>query len=78
MKNFVFLYCVEYTDISGEGTKVDYGLLYADNFTDAAHCLEENIYGSDLIKIKELEPFDTTAIFTKNTYDTIRKELNTL
>lgn len=76
MKNYVCLYSVEYMSVDDKTT--DYGLLYADNFADAVNQLEEHIYGSDLLKINSLELFDTTAIFREETFNLVRKDLETL
>lgn len=77
MKNYVCLYSVEYMSVDDDKT-TDYGLLYADNFADAVNQLEEHIYGSDLLKINSLELFDTTAIFREETFNLVRKDLETL
>ena len=54
MKAYVCLYSVEYMTIDSGDLKVDYGLIYADNFTDAVTQLEQDIYGEDLMKINKL------------------------
>lgn len=74
MKPFVCLYSVEYMDIE-ENIKLDYGLIYADNFTDAVDQLEHYLYGEDLVKITSMELFDTCAAFSEETFKLVRKEL---
>lgn len=74
MKNYVCLFSVEYIDIENE-TKTEYGLIYADDFRDAMNQLEGHIYGDDLVKINSMELFDTTAVFTKEVFNIIRKEI---
>ena len=74
MKNYVCLFSVEYINIENE-TKTEYGLIYADDFRDAMNQLEGHIYGDDLVKINSMELFDTTAVFTKEVFDLIHKEI---
>lgn len=74
MKNYVCLFSVEYIDIENE-TKTEYGLIYADDFRDAMNQLEGHMYGDDLVKINSMELFDTSAVFTKEVFDLIHKEI---
>jgi hypothetical protein len=74
MKNYVCLFSVEYINIDNE-TKTEYGLIYADDFRDAMNQLEGHIYGDDLVKINSMELFDTSAVFTKEVFDLIHKEI---
>lgn len=74
MKNYVCLFSVEYINIDNE-TKTEYGLIYADDFRDAMNQLEGHIYGDDLVKINSMELYDTTAVFTKEVFNIIRKEI---
>ncbi len=74
MKNYTCLYSIEYLD-SNNNVKTGYGLLYVDNFVEAVTQLEEDLYGNDLIKINEIELFDTSAYFTKEVYALVKKEL---
>lgn len=74
MDKYVCLYSVDYIGIN-EDIKTEYGLIYANNFTNAVEILEKELYGSDLMKINGLELLDTTAVFTKQTYEIIQKEL---
>lgn len=74
MKNYVCLFSVEYIDIENE-TKTEYGLIYADDFRDAMNQLEGHIYGDDLVKINSMELFEATAVFTKEVFDLIHKEI---
>lgn len=76
MKEFVCLYSIDYYNSVSEKTETEYGLIFADNFTDAVKTLEEDIYGNDLIKINEIELLDTIAKFSKEVYALIKKELN--
>lgn len=62
-----------------EGTnKVEQGLCFANSFAQAAEWLEKTLYGDHLIEIQHLELFDTCPIFTEETWNIMRKELNTL
>lgn len=74
MKNYVCLFSVEYIDIENE-TKTEYGLIYADDFRDAMNQLEGHMYGDDLVKINSMELFDTSAVFTKEVFDLVHKEI---
>lgn len=74
MKNYVCLFSVEYINIDNE-TKTEYGLIYADDFRDAMNQLEGHIYGDDLVKINSMELFDTAAVFTKEVFNLIHKEI---
>lgn len=74
MKNYVCLFSVEYINIDNE-TKTEYGLIYADDFRDAMNQLEGHIYGDDLVKINSMELFDTSAVFTKEVFDLVHKEI---
>ena len=74
MKNYVCLFSVEYVNIDNE-TKTEYGLIYADDFRDAMNQLEGHIYGDDLVKINSMELFDTSAVFTKEVFDLVHKEI---
>lgn len=76
MKEFVCLYSIDYYNSVTEKTKTEYGLIFADSFTDAVKTLEEDIYGDDLVKINEIELLDTIAQFSKELYALIKKELN--
>lgn len=77
MKPFVCLYSVEYMD-DDKSIKLAYGLIYADNFTDAVDQLEHYLYGEDLVKITSMELFDTHAAFSEETFKLVRKELTEL
>ena len=78
MKSYVCLYSVEYMIIDDRDITTDYGLIYADNFTDAVEQLEKYIYGEDLMKINSIELFDTSAIFSEETFNRVRKDLEAL
>ena len=73
MYPLVCLYSVIYM-YDDEETE-EHGLIYADSFADAAHCLED-LYSTDLVKITNLELYDTVACFSAETMAMIRKELN--
>lgn len=76
-KTFICMYSVIYNDESGVN-KEDYGMIFANSFADAADYLEKVIYGEDLIEITHMELLDTCPIFTKGTWELMKKELNTL
>lgn len=76
MKEFVCLYSIDYYNSVTEKTETEYGLIFADSFTDAVKTLEEDIYGDDLVKINEIELLDTIAQFSKELYALVKKELN--
>lgn len=76
MKEFVCLYSIDYYNSVTEKTETEYGLIFADSFTDAVKTLEEDIYGDDLVKINEIELLDIIAQFSKELYALIKKELN--
>lgn len=76
MKEFVCLYSIDYYNSVTEKTETEYGLIFADSFTDAVKTLEEDIYGDNLVKINEIELLDTIAQFSKELYALIKKELN--
>lgn len=76
-KTYICLYSVIYNDHEGNN-KADYGMIFANSFADAANYLEEVLYGEDLIEITHMELLDTCPIFTKETWETMKKELNTL
>lgn len=74
MNPFVCLYSVIY--MYDDKETEEHGLIYADSFADAAHCLEQDLYGTNLVKITNLELYDTVACFSAETMAMIRKELN--
>lgn len=74
MKDFICLYEVEYCDIENQ-VKTEYGLLHVDNFREAMEILEGELYGDDLVKVNSMELFDTAAVFTKETFALMRREL---
>ena len=76
MKKFVCLYSIDYYNSVAEKTETEYGLIFADSFTDAVKTLEEDIYGDDLVKINEIELLDTIPQFSKELYALVKKELN--
>lgn len=77
-ENYICLYSViYYNDVSGEN-KEDFGMIFADSFAGAAEYLEKVLYGEDLIEITHMELLDTCPVFTKETWETMKKELNTL
>lgn len=74
MKNFICLYSVDYWSYD-EKEKTEYGLLHADDFRDAMNQLEGHIYGNDLMKINFMELYETTAVFSKEVFELVRKEI---
>jgi hypothetical protein len=58
--------------------KLDYGLIYADSFTDAVDQLEHHIYGESLMNITSMELFDTHAALSKETFKLVKKDLEIL
>lgn len=76
MKEFVCLYSIDYYNAVTEKTEIEYGLIFADSFTDAVKTLEEDVYSDDLVKINEIELLDTIPQFSKELYDLIKKELS--
>ena len=74
---YICLYSVIYNNDSGQNQE-DFGMIFADSFANAAEYLEKVLYGEDLVEITHMELLDTCPIFTKETWDTMRKELNTL
>lgn len=77
MKYYICLYSLTYLDCD-DNPKEANGLIYADNFTDAVTQLERDIYGDDIIKINEIELYESLALFSKETFETIKKELNSI
>ncbi len=76
-KTYICLYSVIYNNESGDNVP-DYGMIFANSFTEAAEYLETILYGEDLMEITHMELLDTCPVFTKDTWELIRKELNTL
>lgn len=74
MKSYVCLFQVEC--IFNGVSKEEYGLIYADNFCDAMEQLENEMYGNDLIQINRMELFDTAALFTKDVYLLLQRQLS--
>lgn len=77
MKDYTCLYSVEAIGIEDKPETV-YGVLFADSFTDAVQQLESHYFGSDLLKINDVELFDCSPQMTRETYLALRKELNEL
>lgn len=74
MKSYVCLFQVECM-INGE-SKEEYGLVYANDFRDAMEQLEGEMYGNDLIQIHSMELFDTAALFTRDVYLLLQRQLS--
>ena len=74
MKEFVCLFEIECLDLENK-VQTEYGLIYADNFRDAMEQLEGSMYGNELIKINSMELFDCSAIFSKEVFALVRKEI---
>lgn len=77
MKYYICLYSLTYLDCDGNPKEAN-GLIYADSFTDAVTQLETDIYGNDIIKINEIELYENLALFSKETFKIIKKELNSI
>lgn len=76
-KSYICLYSVIYNDDSG-GNVPDYGMIFANSYADACEYLEKVLYGEDLIEITHMELLDTCPVFTKETWEIMKKELNSL
>lgn len=74
MSEYVCLYTVDYYNLESK-IETERGLLFAASFVDAVTQLETHIYGQDLAKIHEMELYDTTAVFSQETFNLIKKEL---
>lgn len=76
-KSYICLYSVIYNDEEGVN-KPDYGFLFANSFADAADYLEKVLYGEELVEITHMELLDTCPVIAKETWDVLRKDLNSL
>lgn len=76
-KSYICLYGVIYNDEEGVN-KPDYGFLFANSFADAADYLEKVLYGEELVEITHMELLDTCPVISKETWDILRKDLNSL
>ena len=74
---YTCVYSVIYLNEDGVNEKAN-GITFADSFADAAHQLETEIFGDDLISIINIELYDVCPIFSDETINLIRKELNEL
>lgn len=72
---FICLFEVQYLDEVNIETKSECGMIFASSFEDAAHYLEQELYGDNLLKITHLELLDTSPIFSKDLWSKMRKEL---
>ena len=77
MGAYVFLYSVEALNYDNK-TQTYNGLVYADDFAGAMKIIEGELYGNDLIKINEIECYDTTPYFSKETFLKMKEELESL
>lgn len=75
MKNYNCLYSVLFSDADGN-QQTDYGMLFADSFADGVDQLERILYGDDLIGITHMELIENSPVFSKETWERIREELN--
>ena len=73
--NYICLFSVIYINTEGEN-KEECGFCMADSFADAAHYLETKLYGSDLVEITHMELLDCCPVMSKDTWETLRKELH--
>lgn len=74
---YTCVYSVIYLNEDGVGEKAS-GITFADTFADAAHQLETEIFGNDLISITNIELYDVCPLLSDETINLIRKELNEL
>lgn len=74
---YVCVYSVIYLNEEGVNERGN-GITFVDNFADAAHQLETEIFGEDLISIINIELYDVCPLFSDDTINLIRKELNEL
>lgn len=74
---YVCVYSVIYLNEEGVSARGN-GITFADSFADAAHQLETEIFGEDLISIINIELYDVCPLFSDDTINLIRKELNEL
>ena len=72
---FICLFEVQYFDEVNIETKNECGMIFTDSFENAAHYLEREIYGDNLLKITHLELLDTSPVFSKGLWNKMRKEL---
>lgn len=71
---YICLYSVIYSN-DGQNQE-DFGMIFANSFANAAEYLEKVLYGEDLVEITHMELLDTCPIFTKETWEIMKKELN--
>lgn len=74
MKEFVCLFEIECLDLENK-VQTEYGLIYANDFRDAMEQLEGHMYGNELVKINSMELFEASAIFSKEVFALVRKEI---
>lgn len=77
IKNYIALFKVLYNNAEGEDVE-ECGFCFADSFVDTAHYLEECLYGEGLIEIRHIELIKTCPIVSNDTWEAMRKELNSL
>ena len=74
MKKFTCLFKIEYIGIDDKPV-IECGVIPADDFCDAMNQLEDELYGTDLIKIHSMELFDTSPVFPVEIFDILHKHL---
>ena len=74
--NYVCLFKVLYNDVNGQNVE-ECGFCFADTFAGAAKYLEEELYREDLMEIRHIELLDTCPVLSVETWEKMRKELNT-
>lgn len=77
IKNYIALFKVLYNDPDGKDIE-ECGFCFADSFTDVIRYLEESLYGEDLIEIHHIELIESAPVVSNDTWEAMRKELNTL
>lgn len=74
--DFVCMYkCTVYFE-GEESSHVECGMFQTSSLTAAVDYLENVVYGGDLLEINHLELFDALPIFSENTWNLIKEELN--
>ena len=75
MKDYICLFKVLYNNADCQNVE-ECGFCFADSFTEAVRCLEEELYKCDLVEIRHIELLDTCPTLSAETWEIMRKELN--
>ena len=75
MKDYICLFKVLFTNADDENVE-ECGFCFADSFTEAVRYLEEELYKCDLVEIHHIELLDACPTLSKETWETMKKELN--